>query len=140
MRRFIITSYGFNGQAETVYNESGVLVKIDLMDTDMKNQALLRFMDIVPVLVSEIEKAFSKTNCTIIEAGYEVTFDMFWLKYNKKINKLRAVPLWNKLTKTKQVKAYTGIAAYDKFLRSTTRQKLDPENYLRNEAWENEWK
>ena len=49
--------------------------------------------------------------------------------------------LWNKLGKTEQVKAYYGITTYDKYLsRETWRGKVDPENYLRNQMWENEWK
>ena len=34
-----------------------------------------------------------------------------------------------------------GIVKYDRFLAyKGNREKLDPENYLRNEAWENEWR
>jgi hypothetical protein len=67
-------------------------------------------------------------------------YDMFWKAYNKKINNKRCIQLWNKMSKTKQVKAYYGITQYDKFLsKEDWRTKADPETYLRNEMFYNEW-
>jgi hypothetical protein len=66
---------------------------------------------------------------------------MFWQRYDKKINRKRCEPLWEKLSKPKQVAAWAGIDAYNKFLQANSwRKKADPETYLRNEMWENEWK
>jgi hypothetical protein len=66
---------------------------------------------------------------------------MFWQLYDKKINRKRCEPLWDKLSKNKQVAAWAGINAYNKFLQANSwRKKADPESYLKNEMWENEWK
>lgn len=140
MRKFIITSNKTPGQIELVYNEQGNICLIDLNNVKLNSQQFYWLAKTTPFSVDLIEQCFNVDGITVIEGAFEVTFDMFWEKYNKKINKKRCYPLWNKLDKVKQVKAYLGIAKYDKFLTTTTRGKLDPENYLRNEAWENEWK
>lgn len=140
MRRFIITSPAFTGQAELVYDSENILVKIDVSNTNMRT-LVFRFKNMVPTLADDIATAFAPTRATVIEADFEVTYEMFWSKYNKKINNKRCIALWGKLTKTKQVKAFYGVDAYDKYLsKESWRSKADPETYLRNEMWENEWK
>lgn len=66
-------------------------------------------------------------------------FDDFWDVYKKKVNRKRCEPLWEKLSESKKVEAIMAVAAYDGYLKRTGRAKLDPENYLRNESWENNW-
>ena len=141
MRRFIITSPLFTGQAEAIYNDNGMLCKIDLSNCEFNQAFTNSFKSKVPVHESDIATAFDTSKVIIVEADFEIAYDMFWKAYNRKINNKRCIPLWNKLGKTEQVKAYYGIAAYDKYLsRETWRGKVDPENYLRNQMWENEWK
>jgi|SRR5690242_8000177 len=138
MRRFLITSPRFSGQAEVIYNTAGVLCKIDCSDTDMNAGTIKHFKAAVGPDIASIGNLLP--NCIIVEAEYEVTFDMFWKKYGKKINKARCILLWNKLNKTMTVQAFHGIEAYDKFLkRESWRTKADPETYLRNKYWENEY-
>lgn len=140
MRRFLITSPKFSGQAEAIYNDADVLCKIDVTDTNMDAQTIFHFKKSVGHDIDNIATYFTKET-TIIEAAFEVTFDMFWKKYNEKRNKARCILLWNKLNKTMEVQAYMGIDAYDKFLkREGWRNKADPETYLRNKYWENEYK
>lgn len=140
MKRFLITSPKYTGQAEILYNDSGVLCKIDCTDTNMSNQIIHHFKTSVPAKVEDLQNSFS-SQTTIIEAEYEVSFDMFWKKYNKKINKSRCILLWGKLNKAQQVLAYFGIDQYDRYLKKETwRGKADPETYLRNGYWENEYK
>lgn len=82
---------------------------------------------------------------TVVQADYEMTFDMFWNQYGKvfpgkKVNKNRCVPLWEKLSKTEQVKAYHGIDAYRKGAEKNGRNFfIDPERYLRDKTWQNEY-
>lgn len=141
MRKYIITSPNFTGQVEILFDENGLLQTVDFRQCSIKHPAAIEtFKSTIPATIKQLEDAFKGTKATIIEADYEVSFDDFWEKYNKKINKKRCLPLWAKLTKAKQIKAIAGITRYDRFLQQTTRGKLDPENYLRNEAWENEWR
>ncbi|HNP24640.1 MAG TPA: hypothetical protein PKM63_21795 [Panacibacter sp.] len=141
MRKFIITSPSFTGSAEIVFNTAGVLSVIDISQTNMTGYLVDQFKHVVPAQVDLLESAFKKSKATIVEADYEVNFEMFWEKYNKKINKKRCLPIWDKLSKPKKLAALMGIVKYDRFLAyKGNREKLDPENYLRNEAWENEWR
>lgn len=140
MRRFLITSPKFTGQAEVIYNDAEVLCKIDCSDTNMNAATVFHFKNAVGSTVSDMATRFSKET-VIIEAEFEVSFDMFWKKYDKKINKARCIQLWGKMNKTMHVLAYFGIAPYDKYLHKTGfRGKADPETYLRNKYWENEYK
>lgn len=141
MRRFLITSSKFTGQAELIYNADALLSIINMTETSMDAEQRHRFKQLAPLTVLHIEKGgHGLERCTIVEAAYEITFSMFWDSYKKKINRNRCEPLWNKLAKTSQVKAWHGIAQYDKYLKANDwRKKADPENYLRNEMWENEW-
>ena len=143
MKKFIVTSSGWIGEAEILYNDKGHLVKISFENCTIPNHrtVVLKFKEITPVLMGDLQDAFSKTSATVVEAEFEVTFDMFWQAYNHKINKARTLPLWNKLSKTDQVKAYYGIAPYDKYLKKESWMgKQLPENYIRNKSWENEYK
>ncbi len=141
MRRFLITSPNYTGQAEVIYNDAGTLCRMDVSDTNMGAAMVNGFKGRLCTQVDQITATFEGTAATVIEADFEVSFDMFWKKYNKKINKSRCILLWGKLDKSMQVMAYMGISQYDKYLkRETWRSKADAETYLRNKYWENEYK
>ena len=142
MKRFIVTSPVWNGEAEIVYDEYGLLVRISFEGCVFAdhNSIVAKFKSLVPVLVGDLQAAFAHTSATVVEADFEVSFDMFWKAYNLKHNRLRAVKLWDKMGKTDQVKAYYGIPVYDKHLKKETwKSKADPETYLRNKMYENEY-
>lgn len=141
MKRFLITSDKFTGTAELMYNERGTLIKIDMTQAQMCENTVVGFKRAVPQnLPLLIRNDWCSPGTTVVEADFEVTFEMFWNAYRLKVNKKRCTPLWDKLSKPKQVAAFYGISRYDKFLHKTGRYKLDPENYLRNETWENEYR
>lgn len=141
MRKFLIASEGYSGEAAAVFNESGQLVTLDVSETDMS----LKFSSVLfQKIPSEISAFFeymnARDNVKCIEASIEITFDMFWEKYNRKINKKRSQPLFNKLSQLRQAACYYGIKQYDRYLDVVNwRTKADPENYLRNEMWDSDW-
>lgn len=139
MRRFLITSPKFSGTAEICYNDKGSLCLVNMMEVEIEQQVILQFIGKVSPCIDTIAKWFS-SETTIVEAEYIVSFEVFWNKYGRKINRKRAEDIWVKLPKQNQVKAYFGIDAYDKFLkRESWRTKLDPDTYLRNRYFENEY-
>jgi hypothetical protein len=141
MRRFLITSQKYTGEADVLYDTEGRLVKIDLMGTDMTPGMVQGLKAKIPVLVESLAEAFRDSAATIVETTYEVTFEMFWKAYDKKINKKRCEPIWAKLNTAERVRAYEGVKDYDKYLKKDTwRPKADPEKYLKDRYWENEWK
>ena len=141
MRRFIITSPNFTGTVEIDYDAHGLLCNINMLNSSLSPQGRVAMKATIPVAVTAIEETFKDTKATIIETDYEATFEMFWDAYDKKINLKRCKPLWDKLSKPQQVKAWLKVTSYNKFLKQNEwRKKADPETYLRNEMWENEWK
>ena len=141
MRRFLLTSAAWTGEAELLYGDDGCLVRLDLSQTQMPPAFVKSFKDKTPVRVDELPGGFDVTKVTILESDVTIEFGAFWSRYGKKINKARCVPLWSKLSETDKAKAIQGIAQYDRYLKMVDwRSKADPEKYLRDRYWENEWK
>ena len=142
MNRFLVTSEKFTGTVELLFNEKGTLCKIDMTQAALNEDAVVAFKRAAPHNLHTLMKnEWCGKETTVIQGDFVVSFEMFWTDYRNKINKKRCIPLWEKLSKPKQVAAYYGISRYDKFLhKNSWRTKADPENYLRNEMWENEYK
>ena len=114
MRRFLITSPNYTGQAEIIFNDAGILCRLCVTDTNMSMAMVAGFKNRLCAHVDQIAETFAGTSAIVVEADFEVSFEMFWKKYNKKINKSRCILLWGKLNKSLQVLAYMGVPAYDK--------------------------
>lgn len=139
MKRYLLTSTKFTGTAEIWFNGLDILCRIDTTQTDMDIDTVTAFKKAVPPSFNLLAGRFT-SETTIVEATIDITFEMFWDKYNKKINKERAVALWKKLTTTDKVLAYYGIEQYDNYLRlQSWRTKADPETYLKQKYWQTEW-
>lgn len=139
MTRYILTSQKFSGQILLSFNPRGTISCIDLINADIDAHATAHFMRSVPLLESNLPTAFS-SEVTIVADNFKVSFDEFWHAYNHKINKKRCIPLWDKMSVSQQVKAFYGVREYDKYLEKNKRMKCDPERYLRDEMYENEWR
>ncbi|HLO37371.1 MAG TPA: hypothetical protein VK173_02665 [Lacibacter sp.] len=140
MNLYYISSQKFSGNAEVLYDADGRLIRIDMSKTNMDVNQVHHFKARVSPAESMLDEYFVGTQVTIVQGTYEVPFLDFWLAYNKKINKARCIALWEKMSAADKVAALQGIRAYDAFLLTQPgRKKLDPENYLRYRAWENEY-
>lgn len=141
MRKFLITSPNYSGQVETVFDPDEHLVFVSFMNATLTASQKTRLLHAVPMevnLLPELVKTYPQL--TVVEGDYHINFDAFWSRYGRKINRMRAMAVWNKLPSSDQVKAYYGINAYEKYLRRESwRSKADPENYLKNKYWENEY-
>lgn len=69
----------------------------------------------------------------------DLSFEVFWDAYKKKVNKQRCIPLWKKLSDVDRIDCIMSLKAYESFLKRDGRAKLDPENYLKRRSWENNW-
>lgn len=140
MRRFLITSPRYTGEAVLLYNSIGMLQSIELGQTTMDAETISHFKRAVPVMVGGLQEAFTGTT-VVVESAIVITFEQFWKKYDHKFNKDRAEKLWNRLSKTDMIEAYYGLDKYHKFLRKNSeRIKLHPDTYLRNKAWLNDYR
>ena len=143
MRKFQITTPNLKEPATVVYDANGILCQWDVSGTGMTAEQVYNFKRLVPVKLDSLE-AFCNEHkgVTVIDVEFEVSFDLFWGRYGHKVNRKRCEALWAKMKNAQQVKAYLGIEAYDKMLKNSpyNRAKADPDTYLRQEYWENEWK
>lgn len=143
MKKIIATSAGFEGEVHIVYdNDDGMLMTVDFAHALLNAKQVQYFMEKTPVYYAGkiLAQQFS-SKLTLVEESISITFSMFWLKYARKINKARCERIWDKLSKSDRVKAYYGIFPYDRHLQSNSwKSKADPETYLKNKYWENEWR
>lgn len=150
MKRYLLTATSFTGTAILIYNDEGILCLLDLTQATLPGKQLAWFFRNIPTHYNGNPekdepglKQFldNRQGVTLTEEHLEIDFEMFWVKYAVKHNKKRCESLWKKLGSNKQQAAYYGVANYDRFLaKEKWRNKADPETYLRNEMWENEWK
>lgn len=113
---------------------------IDAMQATLTHGQLKKFLDTAQTDLADISKWFEGTAAKVIEVPLEVTFEMFWNMYGKKINRIRAVKLWDKLSTAERMNAILGISKYNNYLqRESWRSKADPETYLSGKYWENEY-
>lgn len=140
MKQFLITNPRYTGEAILLYNESGVLFRIDTGETDMQPDVIAHFKYKVPVLVDGLKTAFSaETN--VVEKALVVSFEAFWKKYDHKFNRDRCEALWKRMSKSDQVLSYYKLDLYHRYLRKNATQiKMHPDTYLRNKAWLNDYR
>ncbi|MBS1740707.1 MAG: hypothetical protein JST88_09220 [Bacteroidetes bacterium] len=142
MKRFIVTSPSFAGEVYIIYGGDDVLLCLDFRNAQLtlKQADYLRAYTPVQFGTGFVE-AFGEANLTFVHEAYVITFEEFWQRYDRKVNRVRATQLWSRLSKADQAKAWAGLATYDRYLAANPwRTKADPEKYLRAKYWENEWK
>ncbi len=139
MRKFLIThKTHWSGTIDVLYNND-ILIRVDFQNAIIKSNVIKEFLQRLSPTIEQISKELGE-KCVITESDFEITFEDFYNAYNNKVSKKRALAIWIKLNKADQLGAYLGIKPYNKFLTSTGfRQKADPDTYLRNRYWENEY-
>jgi len=143
MNRYIVTSSKFTGEIQLLYGPDSRLLYIDFLHCDLTDIQIEYFKKNVPTYYSDetFKSNFGKSELTVIREGFRVEFEQFWDEYNQKHNRERCLKLWSKLSEGEKVKAYYGLVAYGRHLRlNTWKSKADPDTYLRNKYWQNQWK
>lgn len=144
MRKFVFSSKDktFDGSFFIVYNEREELQELNFQDANLSTERRLWLLRHCPesLDVEQLRAFVSATRTDAIESTLTFSFEDFWNKYGKKINRKRCEPLFAKLSESNRTNAVLGIAKYDKYLKvQSWRTKADPESYLRNEMWNNDW-
>lgn len=67
-----------------------------------------------------------------------IAFSIFWDGYAKKVGRPKCEEIWDKLSLADQQAAVAGIAPYIAH-EPRAKYRKDPERYLRDEIWLNEW-
>jgi len=136
MRIFHLTSLAFTGYLEFVFSDNCLLEKMET-HADLSEKQQIFLLKHLPREIPELEKLQSDTT-TLTEINENISFDMFWVLYDDKINssKKRASQKWNKMTPADQHRAYHYIRRYFANIPQGTRKKF-AETYLNAELWNN---
>lgn len=131
-----LTSTAFTGYVEFKFNNYGLLDSMNI-HADLSEKQQIFLLQNMPREVAELDRLKSHM-ATITEVKHEVTFEMFWERYDDKLNssKKRTFQKWNKMNPSDQARAYWFIGKYLGSLPQGTRKKF-AETYLNAELWNN---
>jgi hypothetical protein len=139
MSLYSLTSTAFDGEVLFEFNDAGILMKFDTSAAQLSEQQQLWILRTMPKSLPDVKKMLGdSTTAKFTELKQDVTFEMFWNRYNEKVrsSKKKAERIWNRLTKTNQVKAFRGIIAYERNIPGGVSKKY-AETYLGAELWNN---
>lgn len=133
-----ITSVAWTGYIEAEYNELGYMRRVDLGNAELSEEQQKWFLNRMPRELAELQRIVEKSSAKIEEVKQEVTFDLFWDRYNEKLKSSRKKSLivWNRLSKADQVKAFNHIKKYEGSMSPGVAKKY-AETYLNAELWNN---
>lgn len=140
MRTFVMTSKEFTGGVIFRFKDSGALLSFDVSEAELSEVQSQWLISRCPTHIDKLKEIIGKSTTakiTELEAG-EVTFEMFWNKYDSKTHssKKRTLVKWNKMTLGERVKAYNYINKYVVGLKPGVEKKY-AETYLNAELWNN---
>ena len=139
MKIYSLTSTAFEGEVIFEFDDAGNLVSFDTKGAQLSQQQQMWILKAMPRHLAHILNIMgdSKT-ATLTEIKQEVTFDMFWNRYNLKdrSSKKRTQVKWNRMSRADQVRAFNHIAKYELTLKPGVDKKY-AESYLNAELWNN---
>lgn len=138
MKRYIYSSELFEGELEFRYNDDNALCFFEVR-AEIELVRLASILHYIPHFSYDIPEFIKKGTGTMTEIIEEVTFDMFWNEYAKKVNRMRCEKLWDKMSEANQRLAFKSIKSYNRCIERTNRFKQDPDTYLRNMSYQTNW-
>lgn len=137
MLKITMTSAQFRGSLVFNYNEAGLLIRLDI-DADLTDKQKKIITEDLPWTAEAAKQFMARYDkATYLVQEQELTFDMFWNRYNDKArsSKVKTEKAWDKMKKTEQLKAYIFIPTY--FRNKGTAEKKYATTYLSDELWNN---
>lgn len=139
MNQYQLTSDAFSGFVDLYFNELGLLVEFSLKSAELSEKQQVWILQKMPRELQELQQIVKDApNLKLTEIKLEITFDMFWNRYDDKqlSSRKKTMAKWIKMTKTDQLKAYNFINTYFNNISGGTRKKY-AETYLNAELWNN---
>lgn len=140
MKTYSITSEKLQGEILVTFDDKDSLMNVDMSGAVMSRDQKNWFLYHQP---STEERLFglqrmSKWMKVMLVPEKEISFEMFWQRYDDKVNssKKRTKVKWDKMKKSEQTKAYNYINKYFASIPYGTRKKY-AETYLNAELWNN---
>jgi len=139
MKTYSLTSTAIEGEVLFDFDDAGNLVRFDTSAATLSQNQQLWILKAMPKHLAHVQKLLgdSKT-ATLTEIKQEVTFDMFWNRYNLKdrSSKKRTLIKWNRMNRADQMRAFNHIGKYELTLKPGVDKKY-AESYLNAELWNN---
>lgn len=133
IRQYQYFSTGFNCNVRLSYSD-GLLqaAEIENPQADYIKEPKAFFITHEDVFL----KSCSTHKIDIVQIDRDVTFDMFWAKYDyKQSGKAPALKAWEKLTKEEQLQAFDYIPAYNSHLKQKQTAKKYGSSYLNSKIF-----
>jgi hypothetical protein len=137
--KYALTSIAWTGEILITYNQASLLINLDISNANLSEQQHVWFLKNMPRELAELQKMVNAClTLTLVQVELEVTFDMFWNKYNEKLrsSKKKSQTTWNRLPKAERMKAYNYIIKYEQSIPGGVSKKY-AETYLNSEIWNN---
>jgi hypothetical protein len=143
MRRFLITSPAYSGEAELIYDDSGRLIRMDVVKTNMPADLVRRFKEKIAAHIDGLAQSFNNSSAVIVEADFEISLDDFKREYPYSRNYHLLAKRWDKMSKTEQVQAYYAAIEYRKYCQRNN--VVAPfikiaDSWLHNKEYKNDWR
>ncbi len=136
MASYLLTSSQFTGSVTLRYNAEGAFegVEVNATLTEAQRAWLLQK---TPANEADLCRVLGNSTTAKL-TKIEVTFALFWDKYNDKVHssRKRTLAKWDRMPKAEQVKAYNYVGFYLSTLRKWQERK-NAETYLNAELWNN---
>ncbi|GHT15079.1 hypothetical protein AGMMS4956_14290 [Bacteroidia bacterium] len=141
MKTYLLTSPLFEGVVTLHYNDEGLYVGMSIEGslTEQQREWLLRYTSAnIDAIKTVLGGSKTATLTALPPQVQQITFELFWDKYDDKVNssKKKALAKWEKMSKTEQQRAYLYLPKYFGNLPNGTRKKY-VETYLNAELWNN---
>lgn len=137
MRTFSLTTPAFEGEVIFEFNDLNLLVSFDTKGAQLSEQQQIFLLKGLPRELAEVKAMLERSpRAKFTEIKQEVTFEMFWKRYNPPANSKKskkALPRWNRMSKAEQVKAFNFISKYENNMRGEA--KMYAETYLNSNLW-----
>lgn len=136
--KYTLTSAKFTGKLVFGYTD-GLLTYFE-NGAEMQETGYRWILDHFPINPEILKKMADAIPGKMEVVPDDLSFEAFWNAYGKKANRHRCEPLWKKLSEADRIECLSSIKPYDNYLKRVNyRAKLDPENYLKKEAFRNNW-
>ena len=133
----VSTTTSPEGVVYTYEQETKTLIGIEIKQMMPQERVLKVFETLIFREEDFIRHWSSHSSVTVVEIVENITFDLFWKKYDdaSRSSKKRSKRLWDKLTTEDHIKAYYFYDTYVKFKGNA--EKKYCETYLSAEMWNN---
>lgn len=138
IKRFELTSQHFEGYVVYSYDtETQRLVSVDATGLQASTEMFNWIWSHIPYQIDKLKYLTGKTG-KIVEVIEDLTFDMFWNKYNDKArsSKVKTQRYWDRMSKKEQRNAYDYIQRYFNSIPQGVCKKYAT-TYLNDQLWNN---